>query len=235
MAITLYQFEISPFCDKVRRALHVKRLDYEVREVSMAETVTDLKRKNPAGKVPFIEDGDRTIADSTEIVRWLEEKHPSPPLLPSAPRERALCHLLEDWADESLYFYEIRLRFTFPNNAKKWIPILTARENAVVRSAAGLLVPQVMKKVLANQGLGRKTDEAIVGDVRRHVRALASWLGEADWLVGDALSIADIAVFAQLHCIRGTDEGARILDDDRVVSTWMDRVDAATARAPRAG
>src|SRR6185503_901136 len=96
-----------------------------------------------------------------------------------------------------------------PNNARKWISILTARENSVVRSAAGLLVPQVMRKVLANQGLGRKTDDAILEDVRRHVRAIASWLGDADWLVGDALTIADISVFAQLHCIRGTEEGAR--------------------------
>ena len=230
MAITLYQFEISPFCDKIRRVLNVKGLDYETREVSMADTVTDLKRKNPAGKVPFIEYDDRTIADSTEIARYLEEKHPSPSLFPGGPRERALCHLLEDWADESLYFYEVRLRFTFPNNAKKWIPILTARENAVVRSAAGRVVPQVMRKVLAHQGLGRKTDEAILEDVRRPVRALASWLGDADWLVGDALTIADISVFAQLHCIRGTDEGARIIDDDRIVSTWMDRVERATAK-----
>ena len=228
--ITLYQFEISPFCDKVRRILHYKGLAFEVREVSMAETVTELKRRNPAGKVPFIEYDDAVVADSTEIARFLEEKHRTPPLFPSSPRERALCHLLEDWADESLYFYEVRLRFTFPNNAKRWIPILTARENAVVRSAAAMIVPSHMKKILANQGLGRKTDAAVLEDVRRHTHAIATWLGEAQWLVGDALSIADIAVFAQMHCIRGTDEGGPIVSDNRVVAAWMDRVDQATAR-----
>ena len=33
--ITLYQFEASPFCDKVRRICHVKNLPYQVQEVSL--------------------------------------------------------------------------------------------------------------------------------------------------------------------------------------------------------
>ena len=33
--ITLYQFEISPFCDKVRRVLHWKKVPYEIVEVPL--------------------------------------------------------------------------------------------------------------------------------------------------------------------------------------------------------
>ena len=34
---TLYQFEISPFCDKVRRILNVKGQRYTIREVKISE------------------------------------------------------------------------------------------------------------------------------------------------------------------------------------------------------
>jgi glutathione S-transferase len=42
------------------------------------------------------------------------------------------------------------------------------------------------------------------------------------------LSLADIAVFVQFACIRGSDEGARIVAALPRVAAWMDRVDAAT-------
>ena len=109
--IVLHQFEISPFCDKVRRILHVKRIPYEVREVPPSRALTDVRRVNRIGKLPAIEDDGRVIADSTDIAHHLEERFPDPPLLPKHPLERALVHVLEDWADESLYYYEMTLRF----------------------------------------------------------------------------------------------------------------------------
>ena len=42
--LTLYQFEISPFCDKARRILHWKKQPYEVHEVSLWQARTQLRR-----------------------------------------------------------------------------------------------------------------------------------------------------------------------------------------------
>lgn len=36
----LYQFEISPFCDKVRRVLNLKRQAYDIENVSVARTLS---------------------------------------------------------------------------------------------------------------------------------------------------------------------------------------------------
>ncbi|MFW5876433.1 MAG: glutathione S-transferase family protein [Myxococcota bacterium] len=226
--ITLHQFEHSPFCDKIRRALRHKGVDFEVEEVPMAQSPSRLKKINPAVKVPVLEHDDRIVTDSSDIALYLEDQFPEPPLWPEDARERALCHILEDWADESLYFYEMRLRFTFPHNAERWIPELLSHDPAPLRFVARRVVPRVVRRQLEAQGVGRKSEGQILAEVQRQLDAVDGWLGEGSWLVGDMLTIADLAVFAQLHCIRGSDEGGRMIEARPRLAGWMSRVDAAT-------
>ena len=71
--ITLHQFEISPFCDKVRRILHWKRQPFTVREVPLSQTVTAVRKVNPAGKLPCLEHDGRFLGDSTDIAYYLDK------------------------------------------------------------------------------------------------------------------------------------------------------------------
>ena len=228
--VVLHQFEISPFCDKVRRVLHLKGVPYEVREIPPSQTLLRLRRLNPAAKLPVIEHAGNVVTDSTDIVRYLERTWPEPRVIPEKPRDAALAHLLEDWADESLYFYEATMRFTWADNADKWVPILARDEIAPVRALSRALVPTLVGRVVRAQGVGRKSRARVLAEVQQHVDALAGLLGDSDWLVGDALSIADIAVFAQLFCIGGTPEGELIIGAASNVSRWMSRVDHATRK-----
>jgi len=224
----LHQFQISPFCDKVRRVLQYKRVAYTTHEVPLIESTLGYRRVNPIGKVPCIEHDGNCIGDSTDIAIYLEERFPERPLLPKNARERAQCHVLEDWADESLYFYEMRMRFGMPHNARRWVPELIKNDPAAVRAVAGTIVPRVIAMTARSQGVGRKPEAMMLRDVERHVSSVAGWLDGSDWLVGGAITLADIAVFAQLDCIRGTEEGQRMIDAAPPVSKWMGRVDEAT-------
>jgi len=228
--ITLYEFEISPFCDKIRRVLHWKKQPYEVHEVSLWQALTQLRRLNPAGKLPCLEHDGRFVADSSEIALHLEERFPTPPLLPEDPVQRALCHVLEDWADESLYFYEMRLRFGTRENAKRWLPVLAAHDAAPFRALAPRILPRIFAWQLRQQGIGRKSTAAVLADLERHLSAVATLLDGREFLVGDALTLADISVFAQLFCIRGSAEGALAIEKEPSVVAWMGRIDEATAR-----
>lgn len=230
--ITLYQYELSPFCDKVRRVLHVKGVPYRVEEVTILDTLKGrLKQLSPAAKLPVIDiDGER-IADSTDIVRFIEARFPEPRLFPVDPREQALVHFFEDWADEALYFYEMHLRFTLPHNAERWVPEASKFDNAVIRRIASVALPKAMARTTAAQGTGRKPLAMIRRDLDRHFHMLNAWLQDRDWLVGDALTLADIAVFVQVQCIAGASEGQDLLRGYEDVRDWMQAVDAAT-RAP---
>jgi glutathione S-transferase len=226
--IILHQFQVSPFCDKVRRILHWKRLEYRVREVPLIRAQA-IRRINPIGKLPCLEHDGAFVADSTDIAHYLEERFPEPPILPPDPAERALCHVLDDWADESLYFYEMRLRFTLPHNARRWIPELVHADPGILKALAPHVIPGMLRRLTRKQGVGRKSVQQLLADVERHLDALAGLLGDREWLVGNALSLADLSVFSQIRCIRGAEEGARIVESRPTVVTWLERVDAATA------
>jgi glutathione S-transferase len=228
--ITLFQYELSPFCDKVRRVLNVKGVAYSVEEVTILDTLKGrLKQLSPASKLPVLDIDNERIADSTDIVRFLEARFPEPRLIPSDPREQALVHFFEDWADEALYFYEMHLRFTLPHNAERWVPQASKFDGAVIRRIASMALPKAMARTTAAQGTGRKPLAMIKRDLDRHFHMLNVWLKGRDWLVGDHLSLADIAVFVQVDCIAGTSEGQDLLRGYEDLRDWMGAVEKASA------
>ena len=72
--ITLHQFarvwgipNLSPFCCKVKTALRMAGLPYEV--------VDAIPAAGPKGKLPYITDGEKTISDSRFILEYLRETY----------------------------------------------------------------------------------------------------------------------------------------------------------------
>jgi glutathione S-transferase len=227
--LRLYQFEISPFCDKIRRTLHLKGLAYEIVEVPLLDFMRGrMKRLAPANKLPVLEVDGRHVADSTEIAAWLDEHYPLPPLYPAERRERALTHVLEDWADESLYFYEMHLRLGVPTNARRWVPRLVRHDGALLRTLAPRVVPRAIRRVTEAQGVGRKDGRTLERDLARHAQAVDALVADSEWLVGSHVTIADIAVFAMFDCLGSVPEGQRAIAPYPAIGRWMERVRKAT-------
>ncbi len=224
----LHQMEMSPFTEKVRRILNFKGVPY--REVVHQPSQLNARRRlHRAAKLPIVQYQGQTIGDSTQIALFVEEKFPDPPLIPLDPGARGLCMMLEDWADESLYFHEMRLRFSMPHNAHRFIPRLVAGETRSLQKLAPALVRKITDVTLYFQGMGRRDLDTFINDVIRHMEAIAGRLNDQEYLVGSQVTLADIAVWVQLACIIETPEGMEIAADFPQISEWMTRVDAATA------
>lgn len=229
MTAILYQYNLSPFCDKVRRALRLKGIPFRTVEITLLDTLRGkLKELSPAAKLPVLEINGERLTDSTDIIRRLDELYPEPRLIPSNPKEQALVHFLEDWADESLYFQEMHLRFTLPHNAVRWVGEAAAHDNPVMQRIAQKVMPLAMRRTTEAQGIGRKPLGVILRDLERHLAMLGQWLDGRTWLAGDRITLADLAVYAQLDCIAGSTEGYQVLVQHPGVRAWMDRVDEAT-------
>src|SRR5262245_56248351 len=101
--ITLYGPRHTPYTEKVRRALVLKGLDFELREPTGPE---DFQRWSPeTGLLPVLTLDSELVSDSTAILLRLDELYPKPPLLASDPVIAAQQRQLEDWADESFLWY----------------------------------------------------------------------------------------------------------------------------------
>lgn len=226
----LIQMGISPFCDKVRRVLHYKGIPFSTREVQVAR-LGALRKLAPTGKVPILDYAGQRVYDSTDISLWLERLHPQPAVLPDDPALRAEVLLLEDWADESLYFFEMTMRFVWPDESRHWSRQLTRHDNALVRFLSPWLVPRLTGTITGHQGTGRKSREQVLGDLRRLFGALQARIGRQGYCVGDSLSLADIAVASQLHCITDVTAGRDLLAQFPALAEWKVRIDAATRPA----
>ena len=101
MAIKLYDAVPSSNSDRVKIALHEKRLPYERTTLVLAKR--DQKRPeflqlNPYGKVPVIDDGGQILFESCIINEYLHEKYPHPSLMPKDPYLRGRGRVLVDYA-----------------------------------------------------------------------------------------------------------------------------------------
>jgi len=223
--ITLYQFKSSPLCEKVRRVLNYKGIAFEIHEVDRT-AVAELKQVSPFGKFPALQDGDIPMCDSTDIAYYLEQKFPEKPLVPADPRLKAQMHIAEDWADESLYFYEITMRLSWEGNLRVGLDkMMETMPASLTREQALALILSGSQQLVAAQGLGRKTREQIIADAERHIAAIAALVGEEGWMVGDAISLADLSVIAEMRCLLDASEAREIVKAYSQVSAWMARVD----------
>nr|ALS89328.1 maiA: maleylacetoacetate [uncultured bacterium] len=100
--IKLYNFPMSPRARKVRIALAEKGLQYE--KVTVDITKDEQKKSeflaiNPNGKVPALQDDGTNLYESSVIMEYLNDKYPTPPLLPADPGQRARARVLLHYGD----------------------------------------------------------------------------------------------------------------------------------------
>lgn len=96
---TLYSYFRSSAAYRVRIALNLKGLDYEIVPVHLVRDGGEqlkpaYRALNVNGLVPTFVDGDVNIHQSLAIIEYLEDVHPTPALLPADPVARAQVRAL---------------------------------------------------------------------------------------------------------------------------------------------
>ena len=93
----LYSFFRSGTSHRLRIALNLKGLKPEYVGIDLRteeHLQASFKSINPQGFVPALDIGDDVLTQSPAIIEWLEEKYPTPPLLPHQNQHRAYVRAL---------------------------------------------------------------------------------------------------------------------------------------------
>ncbi len=96
----MYEHPLSPFAQKVKIALGEKGIEFESRLPNLLAGVDDdFKAASPRGEVPCLVDEELSVFDSTIILEYIEDRWPTPPLLPPTAAERARVRMIEEICD----------------------------------------------------------------------------------------------------------------------------------------
>ena len=175
---TLYHFPLSPFCRKVRLTLREKGIETDLQEERYWEADADFLRRNPAGKVPVLKIDGTALSGSMAICEYLEETHPTPPLMPPDPRGRAEVRRLVDWFDDGFY-HQVTIK---------------------------IMGERVLKKITgAGHPESRNVKDGVKA-IKLHLDYMAGLLDHRRWLAGDAMSLADFAAAAHLSALDYTSD-----------------------------
>ena len=99
----LYWHPFSIFPRRVQIALREKGLAYEEVVVDLPGgglRAPEFHRLNPFGQVPVLEDGGVVLAESVAILEYLEDRYPTPALLPADAASRGAARQLMLWSGD---------------------------------------------------------------------------------------------------------------------------------------
>jgi glutathione S-transferase len=190
-SMTLIQIPFSHNCVKIRVALAIKGVAYETQDVPPGNRAAVVAASGQ-GLVPVLVHDGRTIADSTRILLYLEERYPDPLLIPLDPEARAECLLLEDWADHAFMAISRRLAYgTILRHPGRLAALFFPGD----RGPARWIKERIAKrKVTERFGLSAKRHKADVVEAKRLAALAIARLGGRPWLLGASPTIADIAL-----------------------------------------
>jgi glutathione S-transferase len=224
--ITLYQFQrafgllnASPFCLKVETYLRLAKLDYELADLTNPD-------KAPKKQGPYIVDGSTTIADSSLILRYLQDTYGNPLAESLDPKTRAHHHAIERMCEEHLYFALVHERWLRPENSHFVRDAFFGSLPSPVRALIFKVVQRKTRRRVWSQGIGRHTQDDIETLAIGDIQALSDSLGDASYFGGEIPRQVDCITLGMLaNVIRGPGSG-RIKDE----TIAMDNLVAYTDR-----
>jgi glutathione S-transferase len=205
----LYDFEPAPNAQRVRvfiaeKGIKVPSEQLNVRaDEQFAEPFTSM---NPFHCVPFLElDDGAVIAESMSICRYLEEKHPEPPLFGRTAEERAVIDM---WMR----------RFELDG----FIPMLHAVRNHAPNFAGKVVpgtrndLPQLPEMVTR----GKEMMDIFLARVEPH-------MAKNDFVAGPAFTVADITAYFTVRMTGAM--GMDLAASYPAVAAWFAKVSARPA------
>ena len=230
---TLYNAPQSTCSQRVRFALNAKGIDYEEHKLDLFggdQLKPEYLKINPNGVVPTLVHNGRSVVDSSVIVEYLDEIRPEPrSFQPSDPFKRAQMRSMIRYIDE-VPTPAVR----FPSYNLAFLPhfqAMSEEEFMAVCDAKPLRREFLLK--MGRTGFPKDVLDEAMERIARGIERMNENLEESGgpWLLGDALSEADIAIMPVI--VRLDDINLdHIWADKPAIACWFDAIRADPAFEP---
>ncbi|MBD2773211.1 glutathione S-transferase family protein [Iningainema tapete] len=198
----------SPPCWQVKMALKHKGLDVE--EIPWRFTEKEAIAFSGQGKVPVLVDGDKTVVDSWEIVRYLETTYADRPSLFDGKMGESGALFIKFWCLQAInpIIFQIILPDLFEH--------LHSKDKAYFRESREKLLGVTLEEFAA-------PNDATIAALRTALSPLREVLERQPYLGGEQPYFADYIVFALFQWARAVSP-IQLLSKDDLIYGWRDRL-----------
>ncbi len=197
--LTLYQFVISHYCEKIRWALDFKKLEYRVKNLLPGPHVITARKLAGDSAVPILVHDGKVVQNSSDIITYLDVTFPQHALTPVQEDRRREALEWEDYLDKEVgihirrYFYHTMLE-----HPAALIPCFT-RDGAWYGNAMyRIIFPRLRKIMRQAMNINEQSAQLSRKRVERAIDKLNTRLQGRSYLVGDSFSRADLTAAALL-------------------------------------
>jgi glutathione S-transferase len=209
--IILHHYETSPFSEKVRLGLGLKRLAWESVEVPQIMPKPDLTVLTGGyRKTPVLQIGADIYCDTQLIMRELERRHPTPSFYPAG---HGTADALSWWAEKTMFSPAVSIKF-----AKNFDRLPKGFLEDRAKFSGRNIDPVVMTAAVPN----------LLDQLRAHFDWLDQMLiDERPFLQGSAASVADFAAYHPIWALKTSFGPTAVpLDGFPRLLSWTERVAA---------
>ena len=221
--LVLHHYAGSPFSEKVRLVLGMKRLRWRSVDVPVMLPKPDVVALTGGyRRTPFLQIGADIYCDSALMCRVVDRLAPEPPLYPEATR--GLAEIVAQWADTALF----------------WTAVPFTMQPAGAAQIFAGAPPEFLRAFGADRAaMNPSMRRAPLGDAAAMLAAYATrletMLGDSrPFLLGALPSIADFSAAQSIWFVRRASEVAKHLAPFARVHAWYERVAAFGHGVPSA-
>lgn len=196
--IILYQFaprwdlpNASPFCMKLETYLRMAKLPYQNKYV-------DDPRKAPKGKLPYIRDGEQTVADSSLIIQHLTRKYGDSLDAELTPEQIAQRTAMQRLVEEHLYWVMLYARWIDEDFWPTTKLAFFSHFPKLMRWMLPTLFRKGVIKAAYAQGIGRHSKDEIYQLGKEDLQAIATGLGDRPFFFGEKPTQIDASLYGFL-------------------------------------
>ena len=224
----LFHFAGSSCSQKTRIFLELKGIPWESHHVNLPERENYTEWYmgiNPRGLVPVLVDDGKVVIESNDILTYLEEKYPDPPLIPEEGNREAQ-RLLDEEDAMHLDLRAISFRYFFPGVPPRPSELDEQYEKLGSGTVGGKNDTHKEKELKFHRemrehaGVPDQRIRAAVADFKNAFDGLESRLQKGAYLLGDAISLVDIAWY--IYCFRLHVSGYPLHDMHPNLGRWFD-------------